>query len=270
MLNIRLLKNIVHYFLAKFNLRIISLDAFNQLQENSRYKAPYKRYKNIFDLISVVNKDSLSKLLKDIDSSKSQIAQDLFVLSELNFKRGGFFVEFGATNGIDLSNTFLLENKYDWTGILSEPSKGWHNELSKNRQVYIDKNCVWSSSNDNLIFNQIGELSTVDSFSDCDLHAQKREQGNRYQVKTISLEDLLDKYNAPSVIDYLSIDTEGSEFEILSSFNFEKYKFKIITCEHNFTSNREKIYSLLKEKGYVRKHAEISKFDDWFVLKENI
>jgi len=52
-------------------------------------------------------------------------------------------------------------------------------------------------------------------------------------VKTISLEDLLGKYDAPSVIDYLSIDIEGSEFEILSSFNFEKYKFKIITGENN-------------------------------------
>ena len=105
---------------------------------------------------------------------------------------------------------------------------------------------------------------------DCDFHAQRRKQGKRYQVKIISLEDLLGKYDAPSVIDYLSIDTEGSEFEILSSFNFEKYKFKIITCEHNFTSNREKIYSLLTEKGYVRKHTEISKFDDWFVLEEDI
>ena len=93
------------------------------------------------------------------------------------------------------------------------------------------------------------ELSTIDSFSSSDMHSQMRKQGRKYQVKTISLEDLLDKYDAPSVIDYLSIDTEGSEFEILSSFNFEKYKFKIITCEHNFTSNREKIYDLLTEKG---------------------
>ena len=263
MFNILPLKKFVHNFLAKFNLRIMTLDAFNQMQKNLRYKG-------IFDLISVVNEEMLSKLVKDIDSSKSQIAQDLFVLSELNFKRGGFFVEFGATNGIDLSNTFLLENKYDWTGILSEPAKEWHNDLSKNRQVYIDKNCVWSSSNENLMFNQIGELSTVDLFSDSDSHAQTRKYGNRYQVKTISLEELLDKYDAPSVIDYLSIDTEGSEFEILSSFNFEKYKFRIITCEHNYTPNREKIYSLLKEKGYVRKYTEISKFDDWFVFKEDI
>ena len=120
------------------------------------------------------------------------------------------------------------------------------------------------------MFNELSELSTIISFSDCDSHAQIRKQGKRYQVKTISLEDLLDKYGAPSVIDYLSIDTEGSEFEILSTFNFEKYKFRIITCEHNYTENREKIHSLLHEKGYVIKFTEVSKFDDWFVLKENI
>jgi len=104
------------------------------------------------------------------------------------------------------------------------------------------------------------------------LRFSRSEKKTRKEIpsKTISLEDLLGKYDAPSVIDYLSIDTEGSEFEILSSFNFEKYKFRIITCEHNYTENREKIHSLLNEKGYVRKYTEVSKFDDWFVLKENI
>ena len=259
---IRLFKKSVNHCLAKLNLRLTSLESFNRLKR-------YSNYHNVFDLISVIE-ESLSELVKNVDSSKSQLAQDLFVLSELNFKRDGFFVEFGATNGVDLSNTFLLEKNYGWTGILAEPAKEWHKALFKNRQVHIDKNCVWSSSNENLLFNQIGELSTVDLFSNSDMHSQMRKQGRKYQVKTISLEDLLDKYDAPLVIDYLSLDTEGSEFEILSSFNFEKYKFKIITCEHNFTSNREKIYDLLTEKGYARKYTEISQCDDWFVLKETI
>jgi len=168
----RWLKDIVHNSLAKFNLRILSLDAYNQTQKNARYR-------EIFELLSVVNKESLSNLVKNIALSKALLLQDLFVLSELNFKRGGFFVEFGATNGIDLSNTFLLENKYDWTGILSEPAKQWHNDLSKNRQAQIDYNCVWRSSNENLMFNQLSELSTIDSFSDCDFHAQRRKQGKR-------------------------------------------------------------------------------------------
>jgi hypothetical protein len=68
------------------------------------------------------------------------------------------------------------------------------------------------------------------------------------------------------MMDYLSIDTEGSEYDILSSFNFDKYKFRVITSEHNFTQNREKIYTLLKKQGYERKFEDISEFDDWYVL----
>ena len=47
--------------------------------------------------------------------------------------------------------------------------------------------------------------------------------------------------------------------------NFDIYKFRIITCEHNFSKNREKIHALLTSKGYVRKLSEISQFDDWYV-----
>jgi hypothetical protein len=86
-------------------------------------------------------------------------------------------------------------------------------------------------------------------------------------VKTISLMDLIKKYNAPKIIDYLSIDTEGSELSILSSFDFSKYYFKIITCEHNFTKNRKKIIKLLNDNGYKRIYKNLSNFDDWFINK---
>jgi hypothetical protein len=73
------------------------------------------------------------------------------------------------------------------------------------------------------------------------------------------------KHNAPKDIDYLSIDTEGSEFEILSAHDFSEYSFKVIPCEHNFTDMREKIHDLLSAQGYVRKYENLSKFDDWYV-----
>lgn len=200
--------------------------------------------------------------------SKSQLGQDMFVLSELDFKRGGYFVEFGATDGVELSNTYLLEKRLGWTGILAEPAVSWHIALPKNRNCHIDFNCVWSKSGEILEFNNAlaAELSTIDTFSSCDEHAQAREDGLRYTVPTISLNDLLEKYKAPTEIDYLSIDTEGSEFEILSAFDFDKHKIKVITCEHNYTPMRGQILQLLQSKGYVRKYTEYSRFDDWYVL----
>jgi hypothetical protein len=54
-----------------------------------------------------------------LEKSKAQLRQDLFVLSETHYKRNGYFVEFGAANGIDLSNTYLLETEFSWSGILA-------------------------------------------------------------------------------------------------------------------------------------------------------
>lgn len=199
--------------------------------------------------------------------SKSQLRQDIFVLYELNFKRQGYFVEFGATNGIDLSNTYLLETEYGWTGILAEPATLWHTKLVENRRARIDKRCVWKTSGSSLSFNETNspELSTIQLFNSSDNHAREREAGKLYSVETVSLTDLLEEHKAPNDIDYLSIDTEGSELEILESFAFQKYKFRVITCEHNYTSNREKLHSLLSKNGYQRKFEQISQFDDWYV-----
>ena len=206
------------------------------------------------------------------EKSKSQLKQDIFVLLETGFKQNGFFVEFGATNGVDLSNTYLLEKSFGWNGILAEPAKMWHSDLMTNRSATIELDCVWSISGKKLLFNMVeeGEFSTIADFSKSDLHADKRKTGSYYEVNTISLIDLLNKHNAPNKIDYLSIDTEGSEFEILNSFDFSKYKIDIITCEHNHTINRENIFKLLTEKGYVRKFEGLSKWDDWYLRAHSI
>ena len=96
-----------------------------------------------------------------------------------------------------------------------------------------------------------------------DFHIRKAHE--QYAVETISLDDLLKKYNAPEIIDYLSIDTEGSELDILNNFDFNSYQFRVITCEHNYTPARKKIYKLLKNKGYKRILSNISQVDDWYI-----
>ena len=202
--------------------------------------------------------------------SRSQLGQDIFVLQSENFKRDGYFIEFGATDGVDLSNTWLLEKEFSWKGILAEPAKIWQQALQENRTCNIDTRCVWASSGEQLVFNEPewATLSTIEEFTETDNWGHKRVDGNRYLVDTISLEDLLIFHNAPKIIDYLSIDTEGSEYKILSNFNFDNYIINIITCEHNYMPIRENIYDLLTLKGYERVYPELSQWDDWYVRKE--
>ena len=208
-----------------------------------------------------------SQSLRHLSRSKAQFRQDLFVLSELDFKENGFFVEFGAADGINLSNTYLLEREFSWKGILAEPARCWHEKLTQNRSAVIETRCVWSESGATVKFNEadVAELSTINSFSDEDYHRETRKSGKTYEVDTISLNDLLKKYDAPRQMDYLSIDTEGSEFDILSRLDFDRYRFNLITCEHNFTHRREDLHALLSRNGYIRKYQEVSRVEDWYV-----
>jgi hypothetical protein len=107
--------------------------------------------------------------------------------------------------------------------------------------------------------------STVSSLSVGEADADGQRVGIQYDVETVSLLDALDEHGAPRVIDYLSIDTEGSEFEILNAFDFSQYRFSVITCEHNYAPQRELIHELLTLKGYRRVHRDITQFDDWYV-----
>lgn len=193
--------------------------------------------------------------------------QDLWVCYELGEKRDGYFVEFGATNGVKNSNTWLLETKLGWKGILAEPNPFWHADLTANRTAEIEKKCVSSRSGDSVTFittnDTDAELSGIANFADADHFAETRSRGDRIQLETISLDDLLDKYQAPVLIDYLSIDTEGSEFEILSNYSF-RHKFNTISVESN-KKNGPLIEELLLSKGYKRVFENLSQWDSWYI-----
>lgn len=257
-------KNIIKKLISLFNYSI------NKKVDLKRIKTLEEFNKNYGLLKYIDDPEKQFAYLKNVPFSKSQLKQDLFVLNELNFIRNGYFVEFGVKDGKDISNTYLLEKMFNWKGILAEPATVFHKDLFINRQVNISKNCVWNKSNEKLIFNEVidaSELSTIGSFADKDMHFKNRRNFKQYNVTTICLEDLLKNYNAPRIIDYLSIDTEGSEYEIIKDFNFKKYQFRVITIEHNYTKRRKDIEKLLSEKGYKRKFEDLSLFDDWYVLE---
>jgi|LakMenE18May11ns_1017448.scaffolds.fasta_scaffold9642397_2 FkbM family methyltransferase len=216
---------------------------------------------------TATNDLTLGESLGIVTKAKSQLGQDVLALAQVGIKQPGFFVEFGSTNGLDLSNTYLLEKNFGWKGILCEPAKEWHEELRLNRSCAIDTRCVYSSTGQNIQFSEtsIGELSTISSYMKSDANRLIRKKSATYEVETVTLEDLLSSHNAPSYIDFLSIDTEGSEYEILNAFDFSRYSFGLICVEHNFTNNREKIRELLTANGYSQVLNEYSAFDDWYV-----
>jgi FkbM family methyltransferase len=140
--------------------------------------------------------------------------------------------------------------------------------LFENRNCSISTDCVWAESGKKMKFLESiqPELSTLLSFSEID-GRQREKACDAYEVETISLVDLLRKFNAPATIDFMSIDTEGSEFEILNNFDWSAYKINALCIEHNYTNSRKKIYELLSDSGYFRVYEGISGADDWYVKK---
>jgi len=198
-----------------------------------------------------------------VPRSAAQFSQDLWALWESGGKRGGYFVEFGAANGKNLSNTYFLEKHMDWTGIVAEPNPDFAASVSQNRSCIVSHKCVYSRSHEQVEFLTHGTSSRIASIDPND--GWDRRGGKVVNVETISLNDLLTEATAPRDIDFLSIDTEGSEFEILSHFDFGAWNVRAIAVEHNNTKGRGMIFDLLTRNGYRRKWPEIGYVDDWYV-----
>ena len=214
---------------------------------------------------------------RDKKNIKSQLYQDVFASFIIGNKFDKTFLEFGATNGLDLSNTFMLESSFGWKGVLSEPSPQWHTSLKVNRKnSNIITKCIWTESNKKLDFfeSDAGELSTLSNYLENDIKSMpgntrlRKKNGKLIKVETISLNDVIKNYFQNKAPSYISIDTEGSEFEILSFFDFKKFKPVVFTIEHNFTKSQIEIDNLMFSKNYIRVFKEITAFDAWYVFKE--
>ena len=220
-------------------------------------------YKGIKD----IKKKHRNQILKLLDDSKSQFRQDLWVLSQTDFKTNGFFVEIGTGGSeYNFSNTDILEKNFSWNGILVEPNPSYYELLRENRTCFIEKQPIYSTTNQSIDFS-IQYYGGLSGIRDHVLKDRLNTEIKSMSLKSLSLYDLILKYNAPSMIDYLSIDTEGSEYEILKNMDFDKYKFRAITVEHHKRDYREKIYNLLETKGYRRIMHEWSDIEDWYVYE---
>ena len=184
-----------------------------------------------------------------------QYGEDIKI-SELfkNKKEPGFFVEVGAMEGIRFSNTYLFEKK-GWKGICIEPHPFYFNLLEKNRRGSI---CVHAAAGkedkDTTTFysNFRGSMSTLDK----ELEGFFRSHYGRFfggfkeiEVPLITLNSILEKNHIGGAIDILSIDTEGTETDVLRGFDFEKFSPRVVIAE--ISIRKEPVMEYLKNQGYT-------------------
>ncbi len=254
----QILKKIVHNFLNYFNYNLIKNEDLISLKlddlKNSLEKIDYKDlYKNE-NFISFISKHYLK--------SHSQIFQDLFVHYILK-KKAGFYCEVGALDGKELSNTIYLEKELGWSGILCEPNRNYLDLIKKNRPKNIlISSPLFSKENVEVNFTEFeGGRSGID---------KKSSNKNNYKLKTTTLNKVLEENLKGKEINYISIDTEGTEYEIIKELDFDKFYPEIITIEHNYDKEkRDKIFKFLNKNNYNRFFKSISRFEDWYIRPLN-
>jgi len=181
--------------------------------------------------------------------SYSQNYQDLFILKIIKYH--GFFVDIGANDGITFSNTYLLEQK-GWDGICVEANPVFRLQLQANRKCESYIAAVTNKPIDYVSFLQILGPShmlsgIVDFFDGEQLQRIENEilqtggSKNIITIPTFSFEQIKSES-----IDYLSIDIEGAELEILKSLDFDKYFIKMISVENNSPKNQLKQFLMKK------------------------
>jgi FkbM family methyltransferase len=269
----RFIKNFIRFFFSRFNYEVffnssIEIIVSRKLEETL---TQFRIADTTLNLEKLANSGFREFLLNNVRYF-SQGINVLRVLYLIDFKKDGFFVEFGACDGLLFSNTYFLEKKLSWNGILAEPSRGYGNQIRINRKAIIDNRAVWSKTGEFLEFSEVSAngLSGISSMFRKSAKANKRVSLGlkKYYVETISLNDLLDKHSCPSSFDFLSIDTEGSEFEIIENFNLNKYRPRVITVEYAGDKLiASKLKNLLTQYGYRSREYELGDHGNlWFTL----
>lgn len=211
---------------------------------------------------------------------KSQWGQDRF-LDEKIFrgKKHGIYVDVGAHDGVTGSNTFFFEKERQWTGICIEPLDRAYVELVKNRSSEsntFQKCCVYSQDGTvNFVQNTgytemlSGIVSTYDPRHTARLQREQKSYGGNTQVQSKPALTLTSILGACGIkhIDYLSVDTEGSEYEVLAGLDFDRVSVRAITVENNYPDTFGNIHELLENNGF--KHCARLGGDEVYVGAAN-
>jgi len=187
----------------------------------------------------------------------SQYGQDKFVAEHFNFLKNGVFIDIGANDGKTLSNTYFLEKELSWSGLAIEPSPKVFKRLEVNRNCILLNACISDESGTAEFLELSGHTEMLSGLIDkYDQKHLKRiddeiqefsGEKNYIQVPCYKLEDVMKEYKL-NKIDYLNIDIEGGEFDLLKSINFDDIEIDIIGVENNY--KEDKIKNYLYQYGY--------------------
>jgi len=209
--------------------------------------------------------------MKTRATSNSQFAQDLFVAFVFGDDRDGTFIEFGGADGITHSNSLSLE-KRGWRGALIEPNPFEYPLLKRNRPNTLSYNAaIKCSDSDYAELIVVGQLSSIRGYEDRDFHADTRRNSTvRSTVRCIELDEVVRRLApARGEIDYISMDTEGTEVPILQRFGFSNGPLTFTIETNSRADDEAAIRAILHKKGYKEPFSHnISRTDLWFVRED--
>jgi len=258
-----------------FAAKSIQLDShylrgYSTLMESKRVESEtFYRLTQAARICASANRSIDTEMLNWLPKAHGQLLQDVVLLLLRNSKRGGYFVEVGVGDGTKYSNSLMLERDFAWRGILVEPARVFYDTIAASRTAILDRRAISDRTGDTLAFEQddkTGELSG--------LAGKRTPRGTQilstYDVKTVRFDELLEEYSAPDEIDYVSIDTEGSELSVLSGLSLTRRRIHFLTIEHNYDAERKRRYNeILFGAGYVEILPHLSGFDAWYVHKDS-
>ncbi len=232
-------------FLRNTNFKQIIKNKLNSFKENYNFENLLIKFKGLFPV-------RFKTFLKKFKKFNGYQGLDKRMLEYINYENG-FYIECGANDGVNQSNTWYFEKSLGWKGLLIEPIESVFNELKKNRNkknYFIQKALRPNNFKKKIIQLNLNERDTLTTRSNTDNVIRKK-----IKVHTINLNAVLNQINAPKLIDFFSLDVEGDEFLVLRGINFKKYTFKYLLVECDKFSKLKKFLNNYNYK-FVKKMSD--------------
>lgn len=184
-----------------------------------------------------------------------QCEQDCIVHALLGEKEGGYFIDLAANDAIVLSNTRALERDHGWNGLCIEPNPAYHAGLLEYRNCTVVGMAVsdaiaeaWFDFTFDAKLGKAAYTGAVFGSVVTSKNSSKRPETTR-QVWLMPIGPILAAHAAPATIDFMSLDVEGSEFNVMSAFPFERHNITLLLIEKS-KSRPHKLIDLLQDHGY--------------------